>query len=206
MRAHGVYHLPQRGVLLERCAAAVSRFLSSPSNNLKYVGLDSLSGIVNIDPRYAAEHQMAVVDCLTDPDESLQKKTLDLMYAMTKAHNVEVIVEKMLAFLADAHDGTCARAVTRIERARGAVSPNTAWFIATMNEVFAIGGDVVKPQATHNLISIIGEGSWKRDAEATLRADATRAYAELLRKPKLPKALLEVIVWTLGEYGGLLPW
>ena len=192
--------------LLERCAAAVSRFLSSPSNNLKYVGLDSLSGIVNIHPRYAAEHQMAVVDCLTDPDESLRKKTLDLMYAMTKAHNVEVIVEKMLAFLADAHDAHLREeTVTRIGALAERYAPNTAWFIATMNEVFAIGGDVVKPQATHNLMRLIGEGSGDRDADASLRADATRAYAELLRKPKLPKPLLEVIVWTLGEYGGLLP-
>ena len=192
--------------LLERCAAAVSRFLSSPSNNLKYVGLDSLSGIVNIDPRYAAEHQMAVVDCLTDPDESLRKKTLDLMYAMTKAHNVEVIVEKMLAFLADAQDAHLREeTVTRIGTLAERYAPTTAWFITTMNEVFAIGGDVVKREATHNLMRLIGEGSGDEDADASLRADAAHAYAELLRKPKLPKPLLEVIIWTLGEYGGSLP-
>ena len=192
--------------LLEHCAAAVSRFVSSPSNNLKYVGLESLSGIVNVNPAHAAEHQMAVVDCLTDPDESLRKKTLDLMYAMTKSHNVEIIVEKMLAFLADAQDAHLREeTVTRIGTLAERYAPSTKWFIATMNEVFAIGGDVVKPQAINNLMRLIGEGSGDDDADASLRADAARAYAELLRKPKLPKALLEVIVWTLGEYGDLLP-
>ena len=191
--------------LLEHCAAAVSRFVSSPSNNLKYVGLESLSGIVNVNPAHAAEHQMAVVDCLTDPDESLRKKTLDLMYAMTKSHNVEVIVEKMLAFLADAQDAHLREeTVTRIGTLAERYAPSTQWFIETMNEVFAIGGDVVKPRAINNLMRLIGEGSGDDDADASLRADAARAYAELLRKPKLPKALLEVIVWTLGEYGGLL--
>ena len=192
--------------LLERCAAAVSRFVSSPSNNLKYVGLDSLSGIVDVHPSYAAEHQMAVVDCLTDPDESLRKKTLDLMVAMTKAHNVEIIVEKMLAFLADAHDAHAREeTVARIGALAERYAPTAAWFITTMNEVFAVGGDVVKPEATHKLMRLIGEGTGDQDADAALRADATRAYAELLRKPKLPKPLLEVIVWTLGEYGGSLP-
>ena len=40
--------------------------------------------------RYAAEHQLAVVDCLEDPDDTLKKKTLELLFKMTKPNNVEV--------------------------------------------------------------------------------------------------------------------
>jgi AP-4 complex subunit epsilon-1 len=63
------------------------------------VGLDTLSVITNVNPKFVLEHQMAVVNCLTDSDESLRKKTLDLMFAMCKTHNVEIIVAKMVAFL-----------------------------------------------------------------------------------------------------------
>lgn len=31
-------------------------------------------------PRYAADHQMAVIDCLEDPDETLKRKTVCLIY------------------------------------------------------------------------------------------------------------------------------
>jgi AP-4 complex subunit epsilon-1 len=30
------------------------------------------------------EHQLAVVDCLEDPDDTLKLKTLELLYKMTK--------------------------------------------------------------------------------------------------------------------------
>ena len=68
----------------------IANFLKSSSHNLKYVGIDGLARIVRISPKYAAEHQLAVIDCLEDPDETLKRKTLELLYKMTKANNVEV--------------------------------------------------------------------------------------------------------------------
>ena len=126
-------------VLLEHCASVVSRFVQSRNNNIKYVGLDALSCVVNINPKYANEHQMAVVDCLTDPDESLRKKTMDLLYRMTKSHNVEVIVEKMVEFLEAATDAhTREETVGRIGELAERYAPNTRWFIDTMNTLFAL--------------------------------------------------------------------
>jgi AP-4 complex subunit epsilon-1 len=192
-------------VLLEHCASVVSRFVKSPKNNLKYVGLDSLSCVVNINPKYAVEHQMAVVDCLTDPDESLRKKTLDLLYRMTKSHNVEVIVEKMTEFLRSATDRhTREETVNRIGELAERYAPTTRWFIETMNTMFAIGGDVVKPVTAHNLMRLIGEGSGDDGADAALRASAVSSYLDILdANPKIPKVLLEVIIWVVGEYGTL---
>ena len=96
----------ERGLPLAR-AAVVAHFLNSShagvaataANNLKYVALDALGGIVQIDPSYGERHQLAVIDCLEDPDETLKKKTLELLYRMTTTENVEIVVDKMLTFL-----------------------------------------------------------------------------------------------------------
>lgn len=47
---------------------------------------------VRLNPKYAAEHQLAVIDCLEDPDPTLKKKTLELLFKMAKPNNVEVRV------------------------------------------------------------------------------------------------------------------
>lgn len=45
----------------------------------------------SVSPKYAQEHQVAVIDCLEDPDETLKLKTLELLVTMTKSNNVQVL-------------------------------------------------------------------------------------------------------------------
>lgn len=71
-------------------AESVANFLKSSSHNLRYMGIDSLACIVRRDAAFANEHQMAVIACLEDPDETLKAKTLQLLHKMTKPGNVEV--------------------------------------------------------------------------------------------------------------------
>jgi AP-4 complex subunit epsilon-1 len=90
--------------LLDAAAAAISRFLSSTNQNLKYLGITGLAAIVKDHPKYATQHQIAVIECLEDPDETLRAKTLDLLYRMTNANNVVFITAKLLAFLEKTND------------------------------------------------------------------------------------------------------
>ena len=58
--------------------------------------ISGLSEIVRVSPSFASEHQVAVLDCLEDRDETLQKMTLELLYSMTTPRNVVIITEKMI--------------------------------------------------------------------------------------------------------------
>jgi len=200
-----IYPNPQ---LLAQCALVISRFIKSTNNNLRYAGLNALACIVNVNPKYAAEHQMAVVDCLEDPDETLRKKTLDLLYKMTKPNNVEVIVERMLAFLKRDGDKYSdeyvrAEAVSRVAELAERYAPNTKWYVETMTELFESAGDVVKPSIGQNLMRLIAEGTGDAAADKLSRKSAANTYVKLFKRPKLPLVLLEVMVWVVGEYGEL---
>ncbi|OQS01668.1 AP-4 complex subunit epsilon [Achlya hypogyna] len=191
--------------LLDAAAASISRFISSDNHNLKYLGVTGLAAIVKDHPRYAAAHQMAVIDCLEDPDETLKRKTLDLLYRMTNPVNVEFIVAKLTSFLREATDVFLrTELVSRITQCAERYAPNNAWYIQTMTDVFELGGDLVKVEVAHNLMRLIAEGSGDdEEQDMELRRDAVDTYLELLERPVLPDILVCTMAWVLGEYGYL---
>lgn len=118
--------------------------VQSESHNLRYMGIDALGRIVKINADFAAEHQLAVIDCLEDPDETLKRKTLDLLFKMTKPANVEVIVERMIGYMrtvTDAHSkGTIAGKVIELAER---FAPTNEWFILVSCIVVMVADDCV---------------------------------------------------------------
>jgi len=128
--------------LIEEAAASISRFITADNHNLKYLGVNALAAIVQIDSKYAAEHQLVVIDCLEDPDETLKRKTLDLLYSMTNPANVTVIVAKLTQFLQGTSDAYLrSELVSRINQLAEKYAPSNQWFIATMNNVFELSAN-----------------------------------------------------------------
>ncbi|XP_054808762.1 AP-4 complex subunit epsilon-like [Prosopis cineraria] len=190
--------------LLAVAADVIAKFLKSDSHNLKYLGIDALGRLIKSSPRIAEQHQLAVIDCLEDPDDTLKRKTFELLYKMTKSSNVEVIVERMIDYMisiSDSHYKTyiASRCVELAEQ----FAPTNHWFIQAMNKVFEHAGDLVNVKVAHNLMRLIAEG-FGEDATGTdsqLRSSAVESYLRIIGEPKLPSMFLQVICWVLGEYG-----
>ena len=88
---------------------------------------------------------------------------------------------------------------------RARYAPDNSWFIRTMNGVFELGGELVRPDVAHNLMRLIAEGSGEDDeADMALRRFAAATYYSMLDRPILPDILVCVICWVLGEYGYLI--
>lgn len=181
-----------------------SKFLKSDSHNLKYMGIDALGRLIKINPDIAEEHQLAVIDCLEDPDDTLKRKTFELLYKMTKSNNVEVIVDRMINYMISINDNhykteIASRCVELAEQ----FAPSNKWFIQIMNKVFEHAGDLVNVKVAHNLMRLIAEGFGEdeKGADSQLRSSAVDSYLTILREPKLPSMFLQVICWVLGEYG-----
>ncbi|KAK1282590.1 AP-4 complex subunit epsilon [Acorus calamus] len=190
--------------MLNAAAEVTSRFLKSDSHNLKYMGIDALGRLLKINPDIAEEHQLAVIDCLEDPDDTLKRKTFELLYKMTKSTNVEVIVDRMIDYMINISDNhykteIASRCVELAEQ----FAPSNQWFIQTMNRVFEHAGDLVNVKVAHNLMRLIAEGFGEDDegADSQLRSSAVDSYLRILEEPKLPSLFLQVICWVLGEYG-----
>lgn len=129
--------------LIDLASQTISRFLSSESYNLKYIGITGLAMIVRIDPKCALNYQTLVVDCLEDTDDTLKVKTLDLLFKMTNKQNVEAIVDKLLNYLKEApiEAGSRKDLVSKISVLGDNFAPNQNWYVKNMNKLFEIGGN-----------------------------------------------------------------
>ena len=202
--------------LLECCSLVVSKFLASDNPNYKYLGVTGLNLIVTINPVYANEHQMLVVECLDDSDDSLRRKTLDLLTQMTNPANVTVVVEKMLNQLAEGkadevHFKTdlVSKICTLCER----FAPSNQWYLLTINQVFdRVGGaddHVVDPSVGENLTRLVAEQDGSDGEEDDLRVTAANEYIQWLERfsSSLPGdfsgAFVKLIVWMIGEFATL---
>ncbi|KAG6778420.1 hypothetical protein POTOM_018284 [Populus tomentosa] len=139
-----------------------------------------------------------------DPDDTLKRKTFELLYKMTKSSNVEVIVDRMIDYMISINDNhykteIASRCVELAEQ----FAPSNHWFIQTMNKVFEHAGDLVNIKVAHNLMRLIAEGFGEDDdtADSQLRSSAVESYLHIIGEPKLPSVFLQVICWVLGEYG-----
>lgn len=189
--------------LLDLATLTISRFLSSTSKNLKYMGIMGLIQIVKIDPKYTLDYQNMVVDCLEDADDTLKIRTLDLLFKMTNKQNVEPIVEKLLTFLKAAPVESTARKdlVVKINVLGEKFAPNKNWYVRTMNKVFELGGDLITQDLTNKFIFSLGEYYKQEDGE-NFRDSTIKIYLKVLKKnPNIPESLMQVIAWIMGEYG-----
>lgn len=145
--------------LLELASLSISRFISSENHNLKYVGVTGLALIVKINPLYAHEHQLVVVDCLEDKDETLKMKTLDLLYQMTNPVNVQIIVDKLLFHMENSLDlhfkkDMACKIIQLIER----FAPDDQWYLDKINSVFLLVGNMLDESYSYSLIKLLKEG------------------------------------------------
>lgn len=191
--------------LLELAASNISRFISSDNHNLKYLGVTGLAQIVQVNASYATEHQMVVVDCLEDPDETLKRKTLDLLFRMTNPQNATVVVDKLTFHMRTSVDAHLRRElVQRITSLAERFAPNNEWYVNTMNTVFELGGDLVPAETAYNLMRLVAEGTGEDEQKDTeFRSFAVNTYLKLLEKSTLSDILVQVIAWVLGEYARL---
>lgn len=189
--------------LLELASVSLSRFLSSEqhasNNNLKYLGINALISIVAINPKYALEHQMVVVDCLESRDETLKRETLDLLFRMTNPQNIETIAEKLLTHLRSASDAHFKKElVNKITQLAERYAPSHEWYINIMSTVLENGSEHVDSNILNNMLKLVEENLGLNPSFGEFLINT---YLPQAQKDTIPDVLAKIISWVFGEVG-----
>jgi len=145
----------------------VARFLASKDSNLRYAGVDGLSHMIYLDPSHVAAHQLALVDCLRSTDDTLRRKTLNLLYSVASPANIDLIAKEALACLKEesaAADEVAQRAAAAdLCVALRDHAPSAAWYVAIMSELLQVAGGFVPVHAADDLLYTLSTGRTGRD-------------------------------------------
>ena len=118
----------------------LGRFLVNRDNNLRYVALNTLSKVVVKNFSAVQRHRNIIVDCLKDPDISIRRRALDLVYALVNHSNVKALVRELLGYLLVADLELKADITAKLCMVTQKYAPNRQWHIDTIIKVMSLAG------------------------------------------------------------------
>lgn len=194
--------------LLDKASSTISKFFSYDQtmndkinkSNLRYLGIELIRALVEINPKYAVDHQMQIVECLEHPDESVKRQTLDLLFKTTNSQNLEFVINKMIGYLKSTSDPSFRKdLVNKIYDLNEALTPNPEYFVEVTNKLFVSGNDCISDTMLSRTISLIRE-NLDNDYDSEFSLMLINSYFSFLEK-KLPDQMIKLIAWILGEVG-----
>ncbi|EGG14984.1 adaptin N-terminal domain-containing protein [Cavenderia fasciculata] len=205
--------------ILTAAAEAIPTLLKGRHNNLRYLGIKALTSIVKVSPKSVTAHQLDVIECLESNDETLKRKSLDLLYRMTNSKNIVPICAKLIDHLISTDDEYLkGELVTRISDLAEKYSPNDYWYIECIIKLLNVQGSRVPEQSAYNLIKLIANGTGNEQQDIDIKKHAINLswnildqYTDLnntsngnqVNGGHLSELLVRVLCWILSEYSYL---
>lgn len=175
----------------------LGRFLLNRDNNIRYVALNTLGKVVSKDMDTVQRHRVTIVDCLKDPDVSIRQRALELIYQLTNEKNVVDLMREMLNYLVVAtteqKPALCSKIMDTVDK----YSPSRKWRVDTLVTMLSISGNACDDSIVSNTIMYV-------TASDDLHAYAAHKLFALLSEELSQRALIQVGIWCIGEYGNYL--
>ncbi|XP_057774636.1 AP-1 complex subunit gamma-2-like isoform X4 [Salvia miltiorrhiza] len=175
----------------------LGRFLSSRDNNIRYVALNMLMKAISLDSQAVQRHRATIVECVKDPDASIRKRALELVYLLVNESNAKSLTKELVDYLEvsdlEFKEDLTAKICSIVEK----FSPEKLWYIDQMVKVLSEAGNYVKDEVWHALIVVITNAP-------NLHGYTVRALYKAVQKTSEQETLVRVAVWCIGEYGEML--
>ncbi|XP_041436118.1 AP-1 complex subunit gamma-1 isoform X2 [Xenopus laevis] len=175
----------------------LGRFLLSNDKNIRYVALTSLNRLVQSDYAAVQRHRGTIVECLRQTDSSLNKKALELCFALVNETNILPMMKEIQRFLQTCPLELKQQCTSGIFLCAERYSPSTRWHIDTIMGTLVTAGESVRDDTVSQLIHLISGAS-------ELHGYIVRRLYLAVSEDIGQQPLVQVATWCIGEYGELL--
>ncbi|KAL0385576.1 UNVERIFIED_CONTAM: AP-1 complex subunit gamma-2 [Sesamum radiatum] len=187
----------------------LGRFLSSRDNNIRkissnsvgsqfvYVALNMLMKAIALDSQAVQRHRATILECVKDPDASIRRRALELVYLLVNESNVTPLTKELVDYLEVSDPEFKGDLTAKICSIVEKFSPEKIWYIDQMVKVLSQAGNYVKDEVWHALIIVITNAP-------NLHGYTVRALYRAVQTAGGQETLVRVAVWCIGEYGEML--
>jgi AP-3 complex subunit delta-1 len=204
--------MPNHTASIQLCVSKLRLYIEDPDQNLKYLGLLSLSKILKCQPKAVVPHKDMIMDCLDDVDDSIRLRALDLISGMVSKKTLVEIVKKMLLHCDESEstnyrDEVLSKIVYMCSQNNYQYVTNFEWYITVLVEMTRFEG-------TRQGHLIAGQMLDVTIRVRDVRPFAVKQMATILENTHLfsgsthENGICEVLyaaAWITGEFSSYLP-
>ncbi|XP_057472388.1 AP-2 complex subunit alpha-1-like isoform X3 [Actinidia eriantha] len=194
-----VMHLDAEKEMMSQCVALLGKFIAVREPNIRYLGLENMTRMLMVSDvqDIIKRHQAQIITSLKDPDISIRRRALDLLYGMCDVSNAKDIVEELLQYLSTAdftmREELSLKAAILAEK----FASDLSWYADVILQLIDKAGDFVSDDIWFRVVQIVTNNE-------DLQPYAAVKAREYLDKPAIHETMVKVSAYILGEYSHLL--
>lgn len=203
--------MTQHDSIVELGMQKLQGFLEDHDQNLKYLALLCMGRFIVTHPALVATHQATIVRCLSDVDETIRTRALDLVAGMVSARNLRDVVKLLLAKAAKSEGEFVQRVVEKVIAVcsmDGYVYLKTQedfqWYITTLGVIARLKGvsrgEKIAAQIIDVPLRVADVRSFAAQAMVELLRDADRVMEGRLAQDPCGASIISAASWVVGEY------
>lgn len=175
----------------------LGKFLANKDNNTRYVALNTLLKVIELEPTAVQRHRATIVECLQDADISIRRRALELSYSLINEQNIRVLVRELLSFLETADSEFKSGLVSQIALAAEKYAPTKRWHVDTIVRALKLAGSYARKNVLSSFITLVIQAE-------DLQLYTTQKLYSTVKDDITQEGLTIVAVWLIGEYGDVL--
>ncbi|KAM7522468.1 hypothetical protein LguiA_012370 [Lonicera macranthoides] len=194
-----IMHLDAEREMMSYSVALLGKFIAVREPNIRYLGLENMTRMLMVSDVHDSikRHQAQIITSLKDPDISIRRRALDLLYGMCDVSNAKTIVEELLRYL-----GTADFAMREELSLKAAIlaekfAPDLSWYVDVILQLIDKAGDFVSDDIWFRVVQFVTNNE-------DLQPYAALKAREYLDKPAIHETMVKVSAYVLGEYSHLL--
>lgn len=194
-----VMHLDAEKEMMSQCVALLGKFIAVREPNIRYLGLENMTRMLLVTDvqDIIKRHQAQIITSLKDPDISIRRRALDLLYGMCDVTNAKDIVEELLQYLSTAEFAMREELALKAAILAEKFAPDLSWYVDVILQLIDKAGDFVSDDIWFRVVQFVTNNE-------DLQPYAAAKGREYLDKPAIHETMVKVSAYLLGEFGHLL--